>query len=304
MTESLDQLRIVLHPLGQAGIAIALMIMVFGVALGLRSDDFSFLLRRRRLFAGGLAAQIAGLPLLTLLLVNLLAPPPSIALGMLVVACCPGGASSNLLTYLARGNVAYSVALTAASSVLAAVLTPASILFWSHTYGPTADLLRSIELNAFAFLLQTTLLLGLPLVLGMIIAARIPDVACRLRPKMALLGTLALAGVIAYGVVHFFVLLAPALPLLAGVGIAHNALAFGGGLLAGHLLGADRAARRALTFEVGIQNSGLAIVILLAQLEGLGGAAAIAAFWGVWHLLAGGFIVLILRASDRRGRAS
>lgn len=280
------------------------MIMVFGVALGLRSDDFSFLLRRRRLFAGGLAAQIAGLPLLTLLLVNLLAPPPSIALGMLVVACCPGGASSNLLTYLARGNVAYSVALTAASSVLAAVLTPASILFWSHTYGPTADLLRSIELNAFAFLLQTTLLLGLPLVLGMIIAARIPDVACRLRPKMALLGTLALAGVIAYGVVHFFVLLAPALPLLAGVGIAHNALAFGGGLLAGHLLGADRAARRALTFEVGIQNSGLAIVILLAQLEGLGGAAAIAAFWGVWHLLAGGFIVLILRASDRRGRAS
>jgi len=121
---------------------------------------------------------------------------------------------------------------------------------------------------------------------------------------MALLGTLALAGVIAYGVVHFFVLLAPALPLLAGVGIAHNALAFGGGLLAGHLLGADRAARRALTFEVGIQNSGLAIVILLAQLEGLGGAAAIAAFWGVWHLLAGGFIVLILRASDRRGRAS
>lgn len=304
MTESLDQLRIVLPPFGQAGIAIALMVMVFSVALGLRADDFSFLLKRRRLFVGGLAAQIVGLPLLTLLLVKLLSPPPSIALGMFVVACCPGGASSNLLTYLGRGNVAYSVALTAASSVLAAVLTPASILFWSHTYAPTADLLRSIELNAVAFLLQTTLLLGLPLALGMVIAARVPDIARRLRPKMALLGTFALAGVIAYGVVHFLPVLAPALPLLAGAGIAHNVLAFGGGLLAGHLLGADRAARRALMFEVGIQNSGLAIVILLSQLEGLGGAAAIAAFWGVWHLLAGGFIVALLRAKDSRGRAT
>ena len=220
---------------------------------------------------------------------------------MFVVACCPGGASSNLLTYLARGNVAYSVSLTATSSLLAAVLTPASILFWSHVYSPTAELLQTIEFSAVSFLAQTTLLLAIPLVLGIVVAARAPDIAQRIKQKMALAGTLALGGVIVYGTVYFFPALSPALPILATIGISHNAIAFATGQLTGFLLRADRSTRRALTFEIGIQTLGLAIVILLAQLDGLGGAAAIAAFWGVWHLIAGGLIVTAYRAIDRAG---
>ena len=303
MTATLDDLRIALDPLGQAGIAVALLLIMLGVSLGLRTDDFAFLLRRRRLLAGGMAAQVVGLPLLTLLLVNLLSPPPSIALGMFVVACCPGGASSNLLTYLARGNVAYSVSLTAASSALAAALTPASILFWSTTYAPTVDLLRSLDFSPAAFLLQTALLLGVPLLVGMVLAARVPDLARWLKPKATLAGGCTLAAVVAWGIVQFLPLLAPALPLLTAIGIVHNGLAFALGQLAGRLLTADRPTRRALTFEIGIQNSGLALVILLGQLDGLGGAAAIVVFWGIWHLLAGGFIVLTMRAIDsRRGK--
>lgn len=296
---ALDQLRIVLDPVGQAAIAVALMLVMFSVALGLRVDDFTLLFGRRAVLAGGIFAQVLGLPLVTVALVTALEPPPSIALGMFVVACCPGGAASNLLTYLARGNVAYSVSLTAISSLLAALLTPVSILFWSHAYGPTADLLESVGFDRWAFLGQTILLLAVPITIGMIIGARAPDLAGRLRRGMALAGTLALGCVIVYGIVQFYPVLAPALPALAAIGITHNAAAFATGLATGGILRADRATRRALTFEIGIQNSGLAIVILIGQLEGLGGAAAIAAFWGVWHLVAGGFILVFLRLIDR-----
>jgi BASS family bile acid:Na+ symporter len=223
---------------------------------------------------------------------------------MFVVACCPGGAASNLMTYLARGDVAYSVALTAASSMLAAMLTPALILLWSNAYPPTAALLHSIDVSPWVFVGQTVLLLGTPLVAGMIIAARAPDVAMRIRRRMAVLGVLALGAVIVYGVISFYPLLLPALPLLGAIAVVHNAAAFATGLLAGFLLNAGPGVRRALTIEVGIQNSGLAIVILLAQLKGLGGAAAIAVTWGIWHLIAGALIVLLFRGIDRtRGSA-
>lgn len=297
---ALDQIRIVLDPVGQVGVAIALMLVMFSVALGLSGRDFRLLGEEPRLFFGGVATQILGLPLLTFLIINVIQLPASIALGMIVVACCPGGAVSNLLTYLARGNVAYSVSLTATSSVLAALLTPASILFWSQLYEPTSVLLQTINVSPAIFLVQTTALLIVPLVLGMLVAARAPDIAEKIRRRTALTGALVLGGVIVYGTIYFFPVLFPVLPLIGSVAIAHNALAFLLGAAAGAVMGAERPVRRALTFEVGIQNSGLAIVILLGQLEGLGGAAAIAAIWGVWHLIAGGFIVLGLRYVDRR----
>ena len=297
---ALDEIRIVLDPVGQAGIAGALILMMFGVALSLKPADFLFLRERPRLFFGGVAAQVIGLPLATFLIVAALGPPASIALGMIVVAACPGGSSSNLLTYLSRGNVALSVSLTAASSLLASVLTPISILFWSNLYAPTAALLDAIDFNAVSFLIQTTILLALPLALGMIIAWRAPQFAERFRRQIALAGAAMLGAVIVYGTIHFLPALFSALPLIAPIAIFHNACAFLVGAISGRLLGADGASRRALTFEIGIQNSGLAIVILLAQLEGLGGAAAIAAAWGVWHLIAGGTIVVFFRSLDRR----
>lgn len=297
---SLNELRIVLDPAGQLAIAIALMLIMFGVALGLRVADFTSLLQRRSLFLAGVIAQIVGLPLVTLALVKLISPPPALALGMFVVACCPGGAVSNLYTYLARGDTAYSVSLTAVSSALAAFLTPTSILFWSEIYRPTATLLQSLDFNAAAFLAQTTLLLALPLVLGMLLAARAPDVAMRIRRSITLAGSLLLAAAIVYGSTQFFAELAAALPLIGMLTIVHNAVAFGAGACTGLAMRANRATRRALTFEIGIQNSGLAIVILLAQFDGLGGAAAIAVVWGVWHLVAGGILLMLYRYLDQR----
>ena len=295
---ALDSLRIVLDPAGQAGVALALVLVMFSVALGLRVDDFAFLRDKPLLFAGGVISQVVVLPLVTFLLILVLRPPASIALGMIVVACCPGGAVSNLLTYLSRGNVAASVALTATSSMLAAILTPTSILFWSEAYEPTATLLQTLDVNPLIFIGQTTLLLAVPLVLGMVLAARAPDVAARIRQRTTVLGVSVLVGVIIYGIVYFFPVLFPALPLLGGIVVLHNAVAFATGALAGRALSRLSATRRALTFEIGIQNSGLALVILLSQLKGLGGAAAIAAVWGVWHLIAGGLLAVFFRQLD------
>jgi BASS family bile acid:Na+ symporter len=300
---TLDNLRIVLDPAGQAGVALALMLVMFGVALGLRVDDFRILADKPRVFFGGVIAQIVVLPLVTFGLVHLLAPPPSIALGMIVVACCPGGSVSNLLTHLSRGEVAVSVALTATSSMLAALLTPALTLFWAQAYAPTAELLRSLEVSPLLFIGQTTLLLAIPLAAGMIVAAKKPRIAERIRKRATLVGALVLVATIIYGVIYFYPVLWPAVGLLAGITVLHNSAAFLTGATAGWLLSRQSAVRRALTFEVGIQNSGLALIILLSQLKGVGGAAAIAAVWGVWHIIAGGALALIYNYVDGRRNA-
>ncbi len=297
----LDNLTIMLDPIGQVGVALALMLVMFSVALGLRVDDFHFLIERPLLFMGGVAAQVLVLPTVTLALIVIIAPPASVALGMIVVACCPGGAVSNLMTYLSRGNVAVSVALTATSSMLAALLTPASILFWSHSYVPTADLLKTLDVSPMLFVTQTTLMLALPLVLGMLVAAKAPDVAVRIRRRATLIGVSTLIGVIIYGIIYFIDILIPVLSVIGGVVLLHNAIAFATGALTGFALSRRSATRRALTFEIGIQNSGLALVILVSQLKGLGGAAAVAVFWGVWHLIAGGMIVGLFRFLDDKG---
>ncbi len=299
-TETLDSLRIVLDPIGQVGVTLALMLVMFGVALGLRVKDFRILVAEPSLYVGGIVAQVVLLPLVTFGLIHMISPPPSIALGMIVVACCPGGSVSNLLTYLSRGDVAVSVALTATSSMLAALLTPASTLFWAKSYEPTAELLVSLDVNPLLFVGQTTLLLAIPLAAGMIVAARAPDVAERIRKRTTLAGAAVLGATIIYGIVYFYPVLWPAVGLLASVTIMHNTAAFATGAVVGFVLTKRSSIRRALTFEVGIQNSGLALIILLSQLKGVGGAAAIAAVWGVWHLIAGGLLAIAYTYFDRK----
>jgi BASS family bile acid:Na+ symporter len=299
-TETLDSLRIVLDPLGQAGVALALMLVMFGVALGLRVQDFRILADQPSLYLGGVLAQIVLLPLVTFGLIILISPPPSIALGMIVVACCPGGSVSNLLTYLSRGDIAVSVALTATSSMLAALLTPASTLFWARAYEPTAELLNSLDVNPLLFIGQTTLLLALPLAAGMIVAAKMPDFAERIRKRATVAGAAVLGATIVYGIAYFYPILWPAIGLLAGITIMHNTAAFATGAVVGMVLSKQASIRRALTFEIGIQNAGLALIILLAQLKGVGGAAAVAAVWGIWDLIAGGLLAMSYNYFDRK----
>lgn len=302
--EDLDSFRLNLGSGSENALAFILALMIFAVALGLRAEHFRFFREAPRLYFSGVFAQIIGLPLLTLLICFVIRPVPSVALGMILVACCPGGNVSNLLALYGRANTALSVSLTATSSVAAAFITPFSILFWSSLYPPTRNLLTEINLDAGSFLTQTMVILALPLLLGMLLAKLTPTLSARLQKPLATLSGLGLAAIIIMTCIRYapdYMALGFGFVFLIGLAIAHNGLAFALGYASAVFARADIPSRRSLTLEVGIQNSGLGIVILLTQLDGLGGAGAIAGAWGTWHIIAGLILVGIYRRQDRRG---
>lgn len=299
-TEALDNFQLDMGTASEVGMAVILAIMMFAVALGLRPSSFSFLKTQPKLYFTGIITQIIGLPLLTVLMCFVISPHPSIALGMILIACCPGGNTSNLISLFARANTALSVSLTATSSVFAAFVTPFSILFWSGLYPPTRTLLSDINIDVVSFLVQTLIILALPLLLGMLFRHFAPRIADRIQTPLAVFAGLALLAIILIASYRLF-------PVFMGLGIGiffvvlpHNILAFSLGNLAARAIKAADADRRALTIEVGIQNSGLGIVILITQLNGLGGAAAVAGLWGVWHLIGGSGLALFWRWKDAR----
>lgn len=297
----IDSFQLDLGSGGEAGLAIAIIIMMFAVALSLRVEHFRFFKQQPSIYLAGVIGQIIGLPLLTLALCFLINPIPSVALGMILVSCCPGGSVSNILALFGRANTALSVSLTATSSLFAAFLTPISILFWSSLYPPTNKLLTEINLDVASFLLQTLIILALPLIIGMLIAHFAPRIAEKLQKPLALLGAGLLMMVIIVSCWKFFpVYLALGLGLV-GLVIIHNSCAFALGYIFARVVKADIPSRRAITLEVGIQNSGLGLVILLTQLSGLGGAGAIAGAWGVWHIIGGSGLVAFYRWQDRKG---
>lgn len=297
---ALDDFQLELSGSSDLFLAGILATMMFAVALGLRAEHFRFFKTHPKVYIGGVISQILGLPLLTLGLCFLLNPQPSVALGMILIACCPGGTVSNLLALYGRANTALSVSLTGTSSLAAAFITPVSILFWCSLYPPTKNLLTEINLDVATFLTQTLVILALPIIIGMIIAHVFPKGAAKLQKPLALIAAFGLFLIIIAACIKYApVFMMIGAPLL-GLVVLHNGLAFLLGWSTGKLTGADRPMTRALTFEVGIQNSGLGIVILLTQLGGYGGAGAIAGLWGTWHIISGLFLVALFQRSDRR----
>jgi BASS family bile acid:Na+ symporter len=294
----IDSLRVIVDDQTRLAIAAILVGMMFTVALALRLEDFDAVRRQPVRILGGVAAQLLGLPLLTLGLILILTPPASIALGMFVVAACPGGNVSNLLTHFARRNTAYSVSLTAISSVSAAVATPVSILFWASVYAPTDALVGRLDIDPVPFIVQTVGLLAIPLAAGMAVTARWPRTAARIRSVLMPLSLGGIAILIVVGAAQNWHIITAAGALVIPIAVIHNAAAFGLGSAWGRTLRLDAAHRRSLTFEVGIQNSGLGLLILLSQFDGIGGAAAITGMWSLWHLIAGTGLVGLFRGLD------
>ena len=296
----IDNVQLDLGTSSEVAMMLMLSLMMFAVALGLRKEHFAFFKTNPKVYFAGVLAQTFGLPALTVLLCLIVKPQPSIALGMILIACCPGGNSSNLLALFGRADTALSVSLTATSSLLAAILTPLSILFWSGLYPPTAVLLTEIDFDTVNFLVQTLIILALPLFLGMWLASLAPALAMKLQKPLALLGGVGLGLIIIGALIKFGGILFDIGLWILGLVILHNGLAYLLGFLSGVAAKANVRQRRALTFEVGIQNAGLGIVILLTQLGGLGGAAAIAGLWGSWHVVGGFLLVALFRHNDKK----
>jgi BASS family bile acid:Na+ symporter len=288
MPPGLDDVVLTLDSDARSGLSIILAMMMFSVGLGLSVDDFRRVLKRPGVILFGTALQVLALPFLTFLLTFLIAPTPSIALGMMVVAACPGGNASNVLTQAAKGDAALSVSLTALSSALAVVTTPFNIVFWSGLHPRTSHLMSAIGLDRTAFLAETALTLGLPLVTGLFLAERAVRIAALIRRPLHTLSLIALGGFIVGAVAANGSQLASAGGLIFPVLAIQDGLALGLGYGAARLAGLSEGAQRAFTFETGIRNTGLGLVILLGHFKGLGGAALITAGWGVWHLISGG----------------
>ena len=256
-TQALDNIHLDMGGPWEMVLAFMLALMMFAVALGLKPTQFAFFKTDPKHYIAGVLAQIIGLPLLTLGLVYLLNPLPSLALGMILVACCPGGNISNIMTLFGRGNTALSVSMTATSSLAAAFITPFSILFWLSLYPPTRELLTTINFDVVAFLLQTLFILALPIVLGMVVARKAPDLAAKIQKPLAIFAVTVMMLVIIIGFYKYRALIPLAAAIVVPLVVIHNASALALGYFTGTVTKADIPTRRALTFEVGIQNSGL-----------------------------------------------
>ena len=283
----MDAVRLNFNPQSLWALNAIIGLIMFGVALELKPRDFKAVLVMPKPVLIGLAAQFVLLPAFTFLLVLAIRPAPSIALGMMLVAACPGGNVSNFLTHHARGNTALSVSMTAVSTAVAIVMTPLNLALWAGMYEPTAAILRAVSLDPLDMLLAVALLLGLPMAAGMAIGHRFPRLVARVhRPVRA--GSLLIFGLFVVGALaanwrHFvdwvgFVVFAVLL---------HNATAIASGWAAARVAGLPERDRRAVAIEVGIQNSALGLILVFNFFGGLGGMAIVTAWWGIWHLIAG-----------------
>ncbi len=266
---------------------LALALVMFGIALELRFSDFDRLRKAPRAVFAGLSSQFVLLPGLTFLLVTWLEPQPSFALGMILVASCPGGNVSNFMTQLAGGNTALSVSLTAFATLLAVTLTPLNLELWGGLYGPTAGILKAVDVNLPEMIRLVALLLGLPLLLGMAIRRYRPRWADRLSPFFKAASLLFFTGLVLFAIWKDRDTFQAYVGLVFGIVVLHNALALLTGYGWGRALKLPPADVKTLTLETGIQNSGLGLLLIFTFFDGLGGMALVAAFWGIWHLVSG-----------------
>ena len=283
----IDQVRLNFNPTGIAIINAAIGLMMLGVALELKIDDFKRIVSSPKAPAIGLAAQFILLPAFTFLLGLLIKPHPSIALGMMLVAACPGGNLSNIITYLSNGNSAVSISMTAISTVAAIIMTPFNISFWGSLNPETAAILKQVSLNPVDVFITVFLILGIPLIAGMSIGHYLPDFARKVKKPFKI-----------FSLIFFIIIVCGALAanwqyFLKYVGIVmlavliHNALALNIGYWSGRLFKLEEKDCRAVCIEVGIQNSALGLVLVFSFFDGLGGMAILVAWWGIWHIIAG-----------------
>ncbi len=284
---AIDQIHLNFNQQGLFVINAAIGLMMLGVALDMKVDNFKRILVSPRAPLVGLVAQFILLPAFTFLLITIINPVPSIALGMMMVAACPGGNLSNIITYLAKGNTSVSVTMTAFSTVIAIVMTPFNLAFWGSMRPETAAILREVSLSPVDVFLTIFVILGIPMAIGMAVGHKFPSLAGRVRKPFKI-----------FTLVFFIVIVIGALAanwknFLDYVGIVafavflHNFLALNIGYWSAFALRLSVPDRRAVSIEVGIQNSALGLVLIFTFFGGLGGMALVAAWWGIWHIISG-----------------
>ncbi|MBN1820265.1 MAG: bile acid:sodium symporter family protein [Prolixibacteraceae bacterium] len=296
--EVLNHVKLNFSPSGLFILNLTIAFVMFGVALDIKWANFKDVILKPKSAITGVISQFILLPLLTFVLILIIRPIPSVALGMILVASCPGGNVSNFMSAVARGNIALSVGLTGFATLVATILTPANFALWGGLYikiynaAGSGDLLRPLEIDFMQMLQTVFILLGIPVVLGLLVANYFPRLTSKIKKPLRQLSFIIFIGMVIALLAANFTHFLKYVHLVFLIVLVHNALALGTGFGFSSLMRLPGIDRRSITIETGIQNSGLALVLIFnpkifpEDLE-LGGMAVIAAWWGVWHIISG-----------------
>ena len=288
MTDSvLDTVRINFNSETLWVLNFALAFVMFGIALEISLADFKRLFKNPTPIVVGIFSQFLLLPAITFLLVITIEPFPSIALGMFMVAACPGGNISNFISHLSKGNTALSVSLTAIATLLAVVMTPLNLQFWGTLYAPTATIINEVAIVPIEMIKLVALLLGVPLILGMYLHHLSPKIAKQMAKVLKVLSLVFFVGLICIALYNNRAIFMEYVFYVFWIVVIHNLIAFTTGFSLAKLFRLSEENIRSITIETGIQNSGLGLLLTFTFFDGLGGMALLAAFWGIWHLVSG-----------------
>jgi BASS family bile acid:Na+ symporter len=266
---------------------IVLGLIMFGIAIDTSLDDFKAVRRAPRAFAISLIAQLLLLPAITFGLTLLLDLQASIALGLILVACCPPGNISQILTYRARGNVALSVSMTAVTNLIYIVALPLNLAFWGGLHPTARTIMQEVSLNGWQMLLEIVLIIGIPFALGLTIRQRWPRFASAIGPYARWLSLAGLVGFIVAALAGNFAFFIAYVGVVLLAVFLHDAIALALGFGAARLGGLGMRDAKAVTFELGIRNAGLGLGLVFTFFGGLGGMAVVAGWWGIWDIIAG-----------------
>lgn len=257
-------------------IVVLLGIIMFGMGLTISVDDFRELARRPYEVAIGVIAHFGIMPALALLLTRIIPMPPEVAAGVILVGCCPGGTSSNVMTYLARGDVALSVACTSVTTLAAPIVTPFLVWMFASQYLPV---------NAWSMFISIVQVIIVPLLLGFVAQKAVPGLVRAAIPVLPLVSVVGIVLIVAAVVGASKAAIVQSGLLIFVVVMLHNGLGYLFGYYASKVLGLNFYKRKALAIEVGMQNSGLGAALATAYFSPI--AAVPSAIFSVWHNISG-----------------
>lgn len=296
----LDPIKINFSANGMHTINIVLSFIMFGVALGIQPKQFKELIISPKPLIIGLISQILVLPFVTFLLVILLSEfiTPTIAMGMILVASCPGGNISNFMSSYSKSNTELSIGLTASTTTLATISTPFNFAIWGSLYlnfitkHVNNALLQPLEIDNVQMFQTVLILLGIPLILGMLFANYFPNPTKKLIKPIQYLSIVFFLLIVVLAFSNNFQFFVKHIHYVFFIVLIHNSLALLAGFSIATIFKLPNKDRRTITLETGIQNSGLGLVLLFNPKIfppdlALGGMLFITAWWGIWHIISG-----------------
>ena len=307
---AIDQIDVQLNAGGMNTINIVLAFVMYGVALGIRPGTFVEVFKKPKSVLLGMCAQLVFLPMFTFFLALALGGSISwtMAMGMILVASCPGGNISNFMSSLSKANVELSVSLTAISTALAVFMTPFNFWLYGNLYLHFAHIpgdVPTLVIPLWDVLKTIFILLGVPLVAGILTARYLPKVAGVLKKPLQWISILFFLAMVVLSFWGNRVAFVQCIKYIFLVVLIHNLLALAIGFVTGTAFKLPYKDRRTLTIETGIQNSGLGLVLLLgtaifAHFPPHGGMLVITAWWGIWHIVSGLTVSAVFAVSDKR----